>query len=110
MKCLLILLCLAVVLASSCAMAPTDIGTIKDDPEEFRGETVLVKGRINSIVAIPVVGLRAFEVRDDDASIWVIGAAPGQEGDLVSVKGEVDVAVRLGDMNLGTVIRLPEAE
>ncbi len=111
-KILIVLSLGAVVLIQACntIFKQTEIVDITSAPNSYDGKTVTVAGFISNIISIPLVNIRAFKLKDGEDSIWILGRAPKSEGSEVLITGEVDVAIRLGDMNLGTVIRLKDED
>ena len=92
----------------SCGVSRIQVSAIKSNPDLYRGKTVKIEGIIDSILSIPLVNIKAFQLNDEGEKIWVLGPAPGKKGDMASVIGTVDVAVKIGEMNLGTIIRLED--
>ncbi len=85
------------------------IGDIAANPAEYQGEEVSVKGTVGETVWLPVLTKGAYQVGDETGTIWVVTSQPPpQEGTLVSVKGMVDTAVKIGDKTYGTVVRESE--
>ena len=102
---ILIILGLIVCMVLSVGCSPTKIGDILDDPAQFEGKEVTVKGTIGGTVWFSLLQSGAYQVGDGTGNIWIItNHPPPKEGVDVSVRGTVQSAITLGDRSFGTVI------
>ena len=101
---LLLVLMLTAVLSSGCATT-TNIGDIKANPSQYKGEEVTVKGTVGNSFWLALLSKGAYEISDDTGSIWVVCEhTPPEKNDEVKIKGTVEEAIRVGEHTLGTVI------
>lgn len=105
-----VVIVLMATMLASCGSSLVPVADITGNPDKYRHKDVQVEGVIDSIISIPIVNVRAFRLKGYNDSIWVLGKAPGTEGQQVIVRGTVDTAVSLGDRDLGTVIRLDSGD
>jgi hypothetical protein len=74
----------------------TPVKKILDNPREYHGKTVTVRGEVKEVVGLLVI--RYFVIDDGTASIPVITHKPlPVKGSKLTVKGAVTEAVALGD-------------
>lgn len=93
----------------SCDSLPfgyVDIGDITRDPARYEGQSVKLKGRVKSVVKIPLLGITIYLLRDESGEIYVIPRETLPSVDArVSVRGVVDSMVVLPGFTAGTRIR-----
>ncbi len=92
MKAIIILLA-CLVLLTGCT---TSIEDIKENPDEFMGETVTVRGEVSNVIKIgKLSGFTLTDIEGDKIS--VSSEELPKEGDTVSVKGVVMKEVLVGN-------------
>ena len=101
----LIMLGLLICLLPVAGCSSTKIGDILDDPSQFEGKEVSLKGTVGGTVWFSLLERGAYQVGDGTGNIWIItDQPPPKKGESVSVHGTVQSAVTLGDRSFGTVI------
>jgi len=101
----LIILGLLIYLLPVAGCSPTKIGDILDDPSQFEGKEVSVKGTVGGAVWFSLLERGAYQVGDGTGNIWIITNQPPPENEQsVSVRGTVQSAITLGERSFGTVI------
>jgi len=81
------------------------IGKIKSDPLQYENKQVTIRGTVGETLWFAVLTKGGYQLGDDSGTIWVItNRPPPQKGSIVTSKGTVSTAVKLGDTTLGTVI------
>ena len=97
---------IAVLLLVACAgcKGATPIKDILDDPARFKDKTVTIAGQVTHSAG--VLGMGAYEVKDETGSIMVVSNTNGapREGAKVGVEGTVQPGFTLGTQTL-TVIQ-----
>jgi hypothetical protein len=102
---ILLIVGLLICILSAAGCSPTKIGDILDDPAQFEGTEVDVKGTVGGTVWFALLERGAYQVGDGTGNIWIItNQPPPKEGDSVSVRGTVQSAITLGERSFGTVI------
>ena len=101
---LMLSLLIAVIPMAGCA-STTKIGDITANPMQFQGKEVSVKGTVGDTLWLAILTKGAYQVGDGSGTIWVVTVQPPpQKGLVVSAKGTVSTAFKLGDQTLGTII------
>ena len=81
------------------------IGDILDDPSQFEGKEVSLKGTVGGTVWFSLLERGAYQVGDGTGNIWIItDQPPPEKGKSVSLRGTVQSAVTLGERSFGTVV------
>jgi len=90
-----------VVLAGCAGVTP--IGDLLNNPSEYNGKTVRVKGEVTKSVGAVVAG--AYQVKDDTGTLTVVSdkASPPPEKSTVGVKGVFQSLVTLGTKSLAVL-------
>ena len=99
----LALFALLLVACAGCKDA-TPIKDILDDPGRFSGKTVTIAGTVTN--AVGVLGVGAYQVKDDTGTIMVVVKTSGvpREGAKVGVEGTVEPGFTVGSQTL-TVLK-----
>ena len=93
----------AVLVAPSCGLFATRIGTILKDLPSYQGKSVTVAGTVKERIDLPAVKL--FVVDDGTGAIGVVTRrALPRVGDKVRAKGSVKTAFKLGNRSLVVLI------
>jgi len=98
----LLLLSSTLVLLAGCA-GVTPIGDLLNNPSEYNGKTVRVKGEVTKSVGAVVAG--AYQIKDDTGTLTVVSdkASPPPEKSKVGVKGVFQSIVTLGTKSLAVL-------
>lgn len=96
----LVLLIVVVILLSSCRfISGTSIKDILDNPREYNGKELTVKGQVTDTFSLIVV--KYFTIKDNTGEITVVTDKPlPKKGTTIKVKGKVQEAFSLGDQQL----------
>jgi hypothetical protein len=93
-----ILLFVIGILLSSCESG-TPIKNILDNPRDYSGKVLQVKGQVSDIFSLIVI--KYFTLKDGTGEITVITDKPlPKKGTTIKVKGKVQEAFSLGDQQL----------
>lgn len=85
----------------------TPIGKVKTSPRDFDGKLVTVKGTVTESVNILFV--KYFVLRDSTGEIPVITERTlPRQGEMISVKGNVQEAFAIGDQRLIVIVESPQ--
>ncbi|MEK7730013.1 MAG: hypothetical protein AAB354_16520 [candidate division KSB1 bacterium] len=97
-------LMLALVL-SACAGAGMKIRDLSDNPEKYHDRPVVVKGKVVSTFAIPLLSQSLVKVADETGEIWVKpqGRVPF-EGEKITVRGKLKIGLTLANRNFGVIV------
>ena len=90
----------AIMLLSSCNfISGTPIKNILDNPRDYNGKVLQVKGQVSDIFSLIVI--KYFTLKDGTGEITVITDKPlPKKGTTIKVKGKVQEAFSLGDQQL----------
>jgi hypothetical protein len=100
-RCLILAVIISAIMMIACEQKT--INQIKAEPDRYYKKEVAIVG--NVIQSYSVLGKGAYEVDDGTGKLWVISAeGVPRKGAHVLVKGTIRDSV-----NLGTIIKLPEA-
>jgi hypothetical protein len=81
------------------------ISDIKDQPSQYEGKEVNLKGYVGNTNWIGLLDLGGYELGDGTGTIWIITKQPPpQKGAEVSVRGTLTPSFKLGDLSLGIVV------
>jgi hypothetical protein len=94
---------MAVVLALAGCAGVTPIRDLLNDPSEYDGKTVRIKGEV--LGAVGGLGLGAYEVKDNTGRLTVISEqdSPPRTGAEVGVKGKFQALLSLGFKSLAVL-------
>lgn len=94
---------LIVVLAFAGCAGVTPIRDLLNDPSEYDGKTVRIKGEVQG--AVGGLGVGAYEVKDKTGRLTVIseGESPPRSGAEVGVKGKFQALLSLGIKSLAVL-------
>lgn len=97
-------------LAAGCGkIVPVKISELYKNTHKYEDETVLVKGKVNK--SISMFGLNGIILTDGTKELFVVGheltPAPGE---IITVRGELSVPLRLQDDALLVLRASPEEE
>ncbi len=94
---------MAVVLALAGCAGVTPIRDLLNDPSEYDGKTVRIKGEVQG--AVGGLGVGAYEVKDDTGRLTVISEqeSPPRSGAKVGVKGKFQALLSLGFKSLAVL-------
>jgi hypothetical protein len=94
---------IAVVLALAGCAGVTPIRDLLNDPSEYDGKTVRIKGEVQG--AVGGLGVGAYEVKDKTGRLTVIseGESPPRSGAEVGVKGKFQALLSLGFKSLAVL-------
>jgi len=97
---------------SACIYSPfgyTSIKSIVQNPSQYQGKEVKVRGTVSGVTQIPFVNSRFYTLTEDNYQIVVTtkGALPAQ-GESVAVAGIVDNVAIIGNESIGQHIRETE--
>ena len=85
-------LILSVFATIGCSRA-TRIGDILDNPSQYEGKELTIKGTVGETAWFALVEKGAYQLGDDSGTIWVITSQPPpQKGQSISNKGKVQSA------------------
>lgn len=98
----LLLLSSTLVVLTGCA-GVTPIGDLLNNPSEYNGKTVRVKGEVTKSVGAVAAG--AYQIKDDTGTLTVVSdqASPPPEKSTVGVKGIFQSLVTLGTKSLAVL-------
>jgi cytochrome c-type biogenesis protein CcmE len=87
----------------------TDLRAIEQNPAQYEGKEVKVRGTVVDVLKLPIVDIRVFTLRDETGQlpIHTNGAVPALKQS-VAVKGRVESAAIIGGQSLG--LRVVEIE
>ena len=82
----------------------TPIKEVLDDPSKFGNEDVRVAGTV--VKAVAVMGVGAYQVKDDTVTITVVSKTTGvpREGAKVGVEGKVQTGYTIGTQSLTVLV------
>lgn len=81
------------------------IADIASKPLEWEGRTVRLKGKVTTLVAIPLVNVMYYEIEDATGRIFVeTRRGLPAKGENLAIQGEVKNKVVLGDFSAGLVV------
>lgn len=91
-------------LLTACNLGSTSIETILNNPKDYEGKTVTVRGKVSN--AVNVFGaVKFFTIDDGTGSIQVQPKdATPEEGSTVSVKGKVKQLIKIADEELTVIV------
>jgi len=90
---------LLVLLPACDSITTTPIKDILDNPRQFSGKELQIKGQVVDIFSLIVV--KYFMVQDKTGEITVVTSQPlPKKGEIIRVKGKVEEAFSLGDKQL----------
>lgn len=103
-------ICVLALLLSACAGAGMKIRDLSDNPEKYHDRPVVVKGKVVSTFAIPLLTQSLVKVADDTGEIWVkpAGRVPF-EGEKITVRGKLKIGLTLANRNFGVIVYEDEA-
>lgn len=102
-KLFLFLSSLLMLLAACDSLWPTPIGKITENPREYAGKSVVIKGEVNEIFSLLVV--KYFSLKDNTGEMIVVSAKPlPKRGATIKVKGKVEEAFSIGDQQLMVLV------
>jgi hypothetical protein len=102
---LAVLMLLVFMLSFGGCSATNSISDIKNNPMQYEGKQVSVKGTVGDTLWFAILSKGAYQIGDVSGTIWVVTTQPPpQKGMEIVIKGSVSTAVKLGDTALGTVI------
>jgi aspartyl/asparaginyl-tRNA synthetase len=91
-----LLLALVTALLAACGLFATSIKSIRDNPRDYDGKTVMVSGEVKS--ATNLLGAKFFVLADSTGEITVITRRPlPKTGTSLRVRGTVHEAFSIGD-------------
>lgn len=92
----------AILVLAGCA-GVTPIRDLLNDPSEYDGKTVRIKGEVQG--AVGGLGVGAYEVKDDTGRLTVISEqdSPPRTGAEVGVKGKFQALLSLGFKSLAVL-------
>ena len=95
-------LLISVLVLAGCA-GVTPIRDLLNDPSEYDGKTVRIKGEVQG--AVGGLGVGAYEVKDDTGRLTVISEqdSPPRTGAEVGVKGKFQALLSLGFKSLAVL-------
>lgn len=101
----ILLIILAVNELSCAAIFPQYINTILSNPQHYKDKKVTVKGEVVQIFALPFIDKGFCQIKDDTGEIWVkpAGRVPNK-GEIVTIKGVVNVGFTFEDKTFGIII------
>jgi hypothetical protein len=82
----LIILAASFLVLSSCA---TNISSLREDPDSFVGETLVLRGEVKRQISLPGVNFAVFVLSDESGRIPVVTRAPRERGDRVRIRAEI---------------------
>jgi hypothetical protein len=88
---------------------PTQIKNLLDNPRDYAGKTVTIKGTVSDRASFIVI--KSFSLKDDTGQIIVITDKPlPRVGDTISVKGKIEEAFSIGTEQLLVFIEVNEIQ
>lgn len=96
---------LLALLLSACAGSGMKIRDLSDNPEKYHDRPVVVKGKVVSTFAIPLLSQSLVKVADETGEIWVkpAGRVPF-EGEKITVRGKLKIGLTLANRNFGVIV------
>lgn len=96
---------ITVLLLAACAGPSMKIRDISDNPEKYHDQQVVVKGKVVSTFAIPILSQSLVKVADETGEIWVKpqGRVPF-EGEKITVRGKLKIGLTLANHNFGVIV------
>lgn len=87
-----------------------NIRDLSDNPEKYHDQEVVIKGKVVSTFAIPLLSQSLVKVADDTGEIWVkpYDRVPF-EGQKVTVRGKLKIGLTLANRNFGVIVYEAEA-
>jgi hypothetical protein len=83
----------------------TRIGDILDNPSQYEGKDLTIRGTVGETAWFVLVGKGAYQLGDGSGNIWVITSQPPpQKGQSISAKGKVQSAFSIAGQSYGTVL------
>jgi len=94
----------------ACAGSRMNIRDLSDNPEKYHDQEVVIKGKVVSTFAIPLLSQSLVKVADDTGEIWVkpYDRVPF-EGQKVTVRGKLKIGLTLANRNFGVIVYEAEA-
>lgn len=95
---------------AACAGSGMKIRDLSDNPEKYHDQEVVIKGKVVSTFAIPLLSQSLVKVADDSGEIWVKphGRVPF-EGEKITVRGKLKIGLTLANRNFGVIVYEDEA-
>lgn len=95
---------------AACAGSGMKIRDISDNPEKYHDQDVVIKGKVVSTFAIPILSQSLVKVADESGEIWVkpAGRVPF-EGEKITVHGKLKIGLTLANRNFGVIVYEDEA-
>lgn len=99
----LLLLVIGIAAAGCTAMFATPIKKILDNPRDYSGKNVTIRGEVTEVAGL--VFVQYFVVRDNTGEITVITKRPlPRKGSEITVKGKVREAFSIGDRQFIVIV------
>ncbi len=89
----------------ACAGSSMKIRDLSANPEKYHEQQVVVKGKVVSTFAIPILSQSLVKVADETGEIWVKpqGRVPF-EGEKITVRGKLKIGLTLANRNFGVIV------
>jgi hypothetical protein len=96
---------LLALMLSACAGSGTKIRDLSENPEKYHDREVVVKGKVVSTFAVPLLSQSLVKVADETGEIWVkpAGRVPF-EGEKITVRGKLKIGLTLANRNFGVIV------
>ncbi len=92
-------------LLGACALLPTKIGTILQNPDRYENHVVTVRGKVTGVTKMPFMADGMYHVDDGTGSLMVVTRkALPQEGTTVMVRGKVRSSLQIGGKSFGLAL------